>query len=56
MNNVPNDVTKEKDLYKHNLGCSEVTNELLQPTNNVFYDISFKAIKIMCYVKNHINY
>ena len=51
MNKLPNDIIQEIYFYKHNLEYIDVMNELLQAKINVFYDISLKQSRIMCYVK-----
>ena len=57
MNNkLPNDVEHLIYYYKHNLEFVEVMNELLQVKINVFYNISLKASRIMCYIINNKKY
>ena len=56
MNNLPNDIIQEIYFCKHNLEYIDVMNELLQAKINVFYDISLKQSRIMCYVINNKKY
>ena len=56
MNNLPNDIIQEIYFYKHNLEYIDVMNELLQAKINVFYDISLKQSRIMCYVISNKKY
>ena len=56
MNKLPNDVEMLIYYYKHNLEYIDVLNELLQAKINVFYDISLKQSRIMCYVINNKKY
>ena len=56
MNKLPNDVEMLIYYYKHNLEYIDVLNELLQAKINVFYNISLKASRIMCYIINNKKY
>ncbi len=56
MNHLPNDVEMLIYYYKNNLEYIDVLNELLQAKINVFYNISLKQSRIMCYVINNKKY
>ena len=56
MNNLPDDVIQQIFLYKHNMEYVKVMEQLLQAKINVFYDISLKQSRIMCYVINNKKY
>ena len=56
MNNLPDDVIQQIYFYKHNLEYVNVMDQLLQAKINVYFNISLKQSRIMCYVKNNIKY
>ena len=56
MELLSDDVTQQIYLYKHNMEYVNVMDQLLQAKINVYFNISLKQSKIMCYVKNNIKY
>ncbi len=56
MNNLPDDVIQQIYFYKHNMEYVNVMDQLLQAKINVYFNISLKQSRIMCYVKNNIKY
>ena len=56
MNNLPDDVTQQIYFYKHNMEYTPVMDQLLQAKINVYFNISLKQSKMMCYVNNNIKY
>ena len=56
MELLPDDVTQQIYFYKHNMEYTPVMDQLLQAKINVYFNISLKQSKIMCYVKNKIKY
>ena len=56
MNNLPDDVMQQIYFYKHNMEYTPVMDQLLQAKINVYFNISLKQSRIMCYVKNYIKY
>ena len=56
MNKVPDDATQQIYLYKHSLEYVNVMDPLLQAKTNVYFNVSLKRCRMMCYVKNNITY
>ena len=55
MNKLPYGVSHIIYLYKHNLEYKEVMDELLQCKINVYFYVSLKQARLMCYVYNNIS-
>ena len=56
MNNLPDDVIQQIYEYKHTMEYVNVMDQLLQAKINVYFNISLKQSKMMCYVKTNIKY
>ena len=54
MNNSPDDVIQQIYFYKHNLEYSNVTDQVLQATINVYFNCSLQQCRVMYFIKTNI--
>ena len=56
MELLPDDVTQQIYVYKHNMEYTPVMDQLLQAKINVYYNFSLIQCRVMYFVKNNIKY